>query len=147
RGVMRARTAPKYGRLYAFSAAETACPSGWHLPDEKEWDAMLAHFDIKPISPYGSGDGAQRRYSGSLETLLKVGNSGFGLVLGGSIDIDRGPRSRGLGDWGNYWSKNSRETLATGYSFSLTGGTPTPIFYTGYYDLGALIWKSSYAFA
>jgi uncharacterized protein (TIGR02145 family) len=27
----------KYGRLYAWSAAMTACPSGWHLPIIEEW--------------------------------------------------------------------------------------------------------------
>lgn len=27
----------KYGRLYTFTAAKKACPSGWHLPDNDEW--------------------------------------------------------------------------------------------------------------
>ena len=32
----------KYGRLYVWSAAMDACPSGWHLPDLAEWRMLLA---------------------------------------------------------------------------------------------------------
>jgi hypothetical protein len=28
----------KYGRLYNWLEAKNACPKGWHLPSEKEWD-------------------------------------------------------------------------------------------------------------
>jgi uncharacterized protein (TIGR02145 family) len=31
----------KYGRLYDFEIAIKACPSGWHLPGDKEWDALI----------------------------------------------------------------------------------------------------------
>ena len=31
----------KYGRLYTWGAAKTACPSGWHLPDTTEWNALF----------------------------------------------------------------------------------------------------------
>ena len=33
----------KYGRLYTWDAATQACPSGWHLPDSTEWNALQAH--------------------------------------------------------------------------------------------------------
>lgn len=33
----------KYGRLYTWEAAKTACPSGYHLPDTLEWNAL---FDV-----------------------------------------------------------------------------------------------------
>ena len=31
----------KYGRLYTWNAAKTACPSGWHLPTETEWNTLF----------------------------------------------------------------------------------------------------------
>jgi len=31
----------KYGRLYTWNAAQTACPSGWHLPSAEEWTALI----------------------------------------------------------------------------------------------------------
>jgi uncharacterized protein (TIGR02145 family) len=31
----------KYGRMYGFSGAKSACPNGWHLPDQKEWEELF----------------------------------------------------------------------------------------------------------
>ena len=31
----------KYGRLYTWAAATTACPTGWHLPDTTEWNVLF----------------------------------------------------------------------------------------------------------
>ncbi|GBU24768.1 hypothetical protein R83H12_01403 [Fibrobacteria bacterium R8-3-H12] len=33
----------KYGRLYYYGIAVQACPKGWHLPSDKEWQ-MLVDF-------------------------------------------------------------------------------------------------------
>jgi len=30
----------KYGRLYDWPTAKVVCPHGWHLPNNKEWDAL-----------------------------------------------------------------------------------------------------------
>jgi uncharacterized protein (TIGR02145 family) len=30
----------KYGRLYNWKTAKTACPTGWHLPSGDEWDDL-----------------------------------------------------------------------------------------------------------
>jgi uncharacterized protein (TIGR02145 family) len=30
----------KFGRLYAWEAAKNACPAGWHLPSDKEWQEL-----------------------------------------------------------------------------------------------------------
>jgi len=31
----------KYGRLYNWDAAKTACPKGWHLPSSDEWQVLI----------------------------------------------------------------------------------------------------------
>ena len=31
----------KYGRLYTWTAALLACPSGWHLPTNAEWETLI----------------------------------------------------------------------------------------------------------
>ncbi len=31
----------KYGRLYTWTAATMACPSGWHLPSKAEWETLF----------------------------------------------------------------------------------------------------------
>jgi len=32
----------KYGRLYNWNMAKTACPKNWHLPSKAEWDVLMA---------------------------------------------------------------------------------------------------------
>ncbi|MCQ2121858.1 MAG: hypothetical protein MJY78_08555 [Fibrobacter sp.] len=35
------RNCKKYGRLYTYYAAMNACPGGWHLPSENEWESLF----------------------------------------------------------------------------------------------------------
>jgi uncharacterized protein (TIGR02145 family)/uncharacterized repeat protein (TIGR02543 family) len=42
----------KYGRLYTWSEAMTACPAGWHLPIDDEW-TTLTDF-VVGLSPVGT---------------------------------------------------------------------------------------------
>ena len=37
-----------YGALYNFAAAQTACPTGWHLPTKDEWDALVDYLGTQP---------------------------------------------------------------------------------------------------
>ena len=37
-----AKYCSKYGRLYAWTAAMTACPSGWRLPTEEEFETLFS---------------------------------------------------------------------------------------------------------
>jgi uncharacterized protein (TIGR02145 family) len=39
-----------YGVLYNWPAALKACPSGWHLPSEQEWDALASSVGGKNIA-------------------------------------------------------------------------------------------------
>jgi len=38
-------TCDTYGRLYNWETAMNACPSGWHLPDNDEWNVLIAKAD------------------------------------------------------------------------------------------------------
>jgi uncharacterized protein (TIGR02145 family) len=35
----------KYGRLYTWEAAKSACPAGWHLPSRAEWRDLVRAVD------------------------------------------------------------------------------------------------------
>lgn len=50
-----------YGRLYTWSAASTACPAGWHLPTNPEWNTMITYL-------YHNGYG----YSGNMYQVAKA---------------------------------------------------------------------------
>lgn len=94
----------KYGRLYTWSAAKLACPSGWRLPTLEDWDDLVQAFEALNLSPY--------------KYLFDGGDSGFNALLGG-VYLPGGsfPFSR-LGVLGNYWStKEHSGGYAWGYTF------------------------------
>ncbi len=67
------KNANKYGRLYSYEAALNACPAGWHLPSDKEWQELINH------------------YGGDLEAGLALridGTSAFNAHYGGFMNKD-----------------------------------------------------------
>jgi len=40
----------KYGRLYTWENAMTACPSGWHLPSDGEWQTLVDFTGGKEVA-------------------------------------------------------------------------------------------------
>jgi len=39
----------KYGRLYTLEEAKEACPEGWHLPTNKEWNVVGSLADLAAL--------------------------------------------------------------------------------------------------
>ncbi len=40
----------KYGRLYEWDAAKTACPAGWHLPSKGEFEALFVAVGSQDVA-------------------------------------------------------------------------------------------------
>jgi uncharacterized protein (TIGR02145 family) len=40
----------KYGRLYDWNTAKTACPSGWHLPSEEDWLNLINYAGGRAVA-------------------------------------------------------------------------------------------------
>jgi uncharacterized protein (TIGR02145 family) len=40
----------RYGRLYQWQDLKAACPSGWHLPTQSEWDTLLVFVGGKSVA-------------------------------------------------------------------------------------------------
>jgi len=70
----------KYGRLYNWNTAKSVCPSGWHLPTDAEWTALInfvgaistaSHLKLNGFSalPGGSGN--------SYGNFSNIGNNGY----------------------------------------------------------------------
>jgi len=94
----------KYGKLYDFEIAKKACPQGWHLPSNAEWQTLvnlaggdsIAGKKLKAKSDWKDGEG-------------KSGNGtdefGFSALPGGyrnSLDCpDVCDDDYGLGDFGS----------------------------------------------
>jgi uncharacterized protein (TIGR02145 family) len=45
-----------YGRLYKYNAAIAACPAGWHLPTNDEWNILINYLTANGYGFEGSGD-------------------------------------------------------------------------------------------
>jgi uncharacterized protein (TIGR02145 family) len=92
-----------YGRLYNYNAAENACPSGWHLPTEREWEILetraggeKAGLFLKARTGWNSGgngeddfgftalSGGYRNDEGNFDG---VGSDGIWRISGNVIDI------------------------------------------------------------
>jgi len=40
-GTTNESSCQKYGRLYDWKTAKSACPKNWHLPNDKEWQTLV----------------------------------------------------------------------------------------------------------
>jgi uncharacterized protein (TIGR02145 family) len=58
----------RYGRLYTWEAAQKACPAGWHLPSDADWDELVNINGGEDLAAY---------------YLKKNGTSGFNALTAG----------------------------------------------------------------
>ncbi|MDR0517483.1 MAG: fibrobacter succinogenes major paralogous domain-containing protein [Fibromonadaceae bacterium] len=106
----------KYGRLYNWATAMKACPKGWHLPSNAEWDALYRFADgtSGTDSPYESETAV--RHLKAASGWYGDGNGedtfGFSALPGG------GGYSSGnfydVGYYGNWWSASE---IGSGYAY------------------------------
>ena len=81
----------KYGRLYDWSTAKTACPNGWHLPSYDEWTVLKDFVGSNAGTKLKATDGWNSNGNGTDEfgfsalpggggisnTFFHVGNNGI----------------------------------------------------------------------
>jgi uncharacterized protein (TIGR02145 family) len=81
----------KYGRLYNWNAAMTACPDGWHLPNALEWD-ILENY----VTPQG-------RFSTLILDQKGMDNFNFSALPNGRRTLEGFFWPDGSGQW---WSSS-----------------------------------------
>lgn len=90
-----------YGRLYDGYSAKTACPAGWHLPSDSEWNALISFLGGKKVA------GGKMKETGTTHwDSHNVGannSSGF-TALPGGLRSGSSYSFKSLGDWGCFWS-------------------------------------------
>lgn len=104
----------KYGELYSWARAMTACPAGWHLPTRDDWDD-LAQTAGGEKRQSDNSDSDWRGVSNKLKAKSGWENDGgtdeygFAALPGGGripdIDSDFG----GLGACGYWWMAAERD--------------------------------------
>ncbi|MFA5816216.1 MAG: FISUMP domain-containing protein [Bacteroidales bacterium] len=99
--VYEAKASPNYtlyGVLYNWQAAKIACPGGWHLPGDAEWD-ILKDF-------LGSNAGRKMKSTSGWSSNGNGNNlSGFNALPGGSRNNQAGFIYLGYG--ANFWSSSA----------------------------------------
>jgi len=89
----------KLGRLYTWDSANRACPPGWRLPDDNEWQKMAIL--------YGGWDGYEHAKDEGKEAyfrLIKGGDSNFSAQLAGRRYADG--RFELSNEYGHYWTSS-----------------------------------------
>lgn len=67
--VLEAKKNPNYqtfGVLYNWSAAKIACPEGWHLPGDAEWEQLEAYLVYNGYNYDGTIDGENQKIAKSM---------------------------------------------------------------------------------
>lgn len=101
-----------YGTLYNWTAAQSACPTGWHLPDSTEWRHL-----INILQENGNAVGSQLAgeadlwSDGILKSSSQFGTSDFDALPGGYLNITSAAQNalqtthfHDMGNEGNWWS-------------------------------------------
>jgi len=104
-----------YGRLYNWATAMSACPSGWHLPFEADWNALMKF--VNPSCSDNSNCGiAGTKLKSASGWNDDDGNSGNGTDNHGFTALPGGgyfPTStfEFIGEYGLWWSASDYNSL------------------------------------
>jgi uncharacterized protein (TIGR02145 family) len=98
----------KYGRLYTWNAARTACPAGWHLPSRQEWDDLVdaAGGEKKAGAKLKSNSGWVFYGNGWIRTGNGTDDYGFSALPGGYYNGESFNYAANNGYW---WTATGRD--------------------------------------
>jgi len=101
-----------YGRLYNWATAQTACPAGWVLPTNADWDKLYRYADNTSGtgSPYLSATAGKKlkAVSGWNGTGNGTDQFGFSALPGGGGSASGSFRN--TGDIGYWWSASQEDS-------------------------------------
>jgi uncharacterized protein (TIGR02145 family) len=91
------RNCSKYGRLYTWDAARSACPEGWRLPDSTDFAALMEHAG----GPTAAGK-ALKATSGWFKKGNGSDDFGFSALPAGYRQGSG--KFDGIGGYAHFWS-------------------------------------------
>jgi uncharacterized protein (TIGR02145 family) len=118
-----------FGRLYTWETAKNACPSGWHLPTDKEWKDLEKALGMSgsDLDQMGWREFQKNLLYGDAKTGLMIVNAGYRPFGDGAFD-DGGDdayfwTSSEKGQ-GNAWKRfldDNRMEIGRGYDYKGQG--------------------------
>ena len=100
-----------FGLLYDWSTANTACPKGWHLPSEGEWEQLIKENGGANLAA-GKLMKADSANQNIVKKLSETGKP-ISTLLGGVRHADG--NFSGVGIWGGFWSSAVADDGAKNY--------------------------------
>lgn len=100
-----------YGRLYVWTAAQKACPDGWHLPSPEEFETLLATV--------GGAGSALIMEEGWGYVHPDYNSSGFSALPGGFRGNDGNYSNEGTMVF--FWSNSKASNGTSGYNLVIDG--------------------------
>ena len=87
-----------YGVLYNYEAAKTACPSGWHLPTDKEWKLLSITLGMEKWDADSIGFSSSKTVGAAMKSTMGWQLNGNGTNSSGFTAVPGGFRSH----WGGF---------------------------------------------
>jgi len=101
--------AQTYGYLYNWETADKACPSGWHLPSDKEWETLTAFLGGDSIAHIKLKEAGTKHWK---EADSAVTNESTFTALPGGIFNNNSFKHKiefkYIGNYGYWWSSNTQ---------------------------------------
>jgi len=97
----------KYGRLYDFAAAKKACPAGWHLPSDAEWQELVDFVSGDDVGDEYAGEKlkAKKEWNKNKNKLGdKLGTDDYDFAALPSGSCKPGNDCEGMGQHCAWWS-------------------------------------------
>jgi len=111
-----AATCDEDGRLYAWTAARDACPAGWHLPSDAEWQELETFAGLPPELVAQKFD----RPTDVGTELMTGGSSGFAAPRAGSRQPNRAYAAKG--EAAELWTSSETDEESAIYRMLSKGG-------------------------
>lgn len=104
----------KYGLLYTYAAAQTACPAGWHLPTDSEWKLLeqtlgMSAVEVERLNQRGSNQGQQLKDEDAWVGETNTNDHGFIALPSGEYNASYGPYFN-LGEQASFWTATRSDT-------------------------------------
>lgn len=115
----------KYGRLYNWKDANVACPKGWRLPSNADWDVLYAHAEGNAANCVNNdGYNGHCPTAGTKLKAVSGWNTGSGYIAGtDAFGFSALPGGGGIGssfnyagDGGYWWSASEYSSSSIAYS-------------------------------
>ena len=103
-----------YGVLYNWTAAQSACPSGWHLPSDAEWTTLTDYLGGESVAGGKLKEAGESHWDSP--NTGATNSSGFTALPGGYRRFDGG-FFYGIGLYGLWWSSTESPARPAWYRY------------------------------